>query len=312
MIIDADGHYTPSPDIFLAEPALKVWSQQYDQRKRHSYSSIDQRDQELTQLGLTQQLLNPMGVSLGIDYLISTADARHVARIYNQHLHSLCHHASYDWNIWLPLQDPELALEELHRYDPAEYFAIFLGEKPQWGFIPDMNPIWAYASQHRIPLYLHQTHMRDDLPRDRMWATLSARLETLFEEKEFWLKTLASLLCSDVFDRFDDLRFVIAERDIDWIRPFLDRLKQAGLGDHESRMRQNFWFTIEPEMPHFLDSATWIGWDRLLFATDWPHDRDMGGRNSRKDVQTIQDLDLGQQQKEKIFSQNYLNLRQRH
>ena len=41
-------------------------------------------------------------------------------------------------------------------------------------------------------------------------------------------------------------------------------------------MRQNIWFTTQPfEEPdrraHLKDVFEWIGWDRLLFATDYPH-----------------------------------------
>ena len=41
-------------------------------------------------------------------------------------------------------------------------------------------------------------------------------------------------------------------------------------------LKSNFWFTTqpveEPEEPeHLRKLIDWIGWDRLLFATDYPH-----------------------------------------
>jgi uncharacterized protein len=41
-------------------------------------------------------------------------------------------------------------------------------------------------------------------------------------------------------------------------------------------VRRNVWFTTqpieEPETPrHLEDIIDWIGWDRLLFSTDYPH-----------------------------------------
>ncbi|HEY6431753.1 MAG TPA: amidohydrolase family protein, partial [Acetobacteraceae bacterium] len=41
-------------------------------------------------------------------------------------------------------------------------------------------------------------------------------------------------------------------------------------------LREHVWLTTQPmEEPepwtHLLDIIEWIGWDRLLFATDYPH-----------------------------------------
>ena len=83
-------HYTPKPDIFLQDPAIADWAEQYRQRKGECYSTVDQRNQELPELGLDQQLLNPMGISLGIDYLMPPDVATIVARLYNDHMKDIC------------------------------------------------------------------------------------------------------------------------------------------------------------------------------------------------------------------------------
>ena len=41
-------------------------------------------------------------------------------------------------------------------------------------------------------------------------------------------------------------------------------------------LKQHVWWTTQPmEEPdprtHLLDTFKWMGWDRLLFATDYPH-----------------------------------------
>jgi predicted TIM-barrel fold metal-dependent hydrolase len=41
-------------------------------------------------------------------------------------------------------------------------------------------------------------------------------------------------------------------------------------------LRENFWFTTQPvEEPanpgHLADIIGWIGWDRLIFSSDYPH-----------------------------------------
>jgi len=312
MIIDADGHYTPNPDIFKQDSVIAEWAQQYHERKGVRYSTIQQRNQELLELELDQQLLNPMGISLGIDYLIDAQVAIHVAKRYNDHMKEVCYDKRYDWNLWLPLQDRDNAYQELVRHDPCSYFAIFLSDTAQWGFIKNMHQIFDYAQQHRIPLYLHQTHMEDYLPIDQEFYVVQSQLNDIFSKPHhFWKKTLASLFCSGVFERYPNLRFVVAERDIHWVPDFLSTLISAGLGDHGQIMRSNFWYTTEPEMPHFLNIAQELGYDRLLFATDWPHDRDMGGSNSRQDVSTVHALPIDESARQAIFSNNYIFLRQR-
>lgn len=311
MIIDADGHYTPSPDIFKQDPVIADWAREYQQRKEHCYSDIQQRNQELLELGLDQQLLNPMGISLGIDYLIEPAVAVCVAQHYNDHMQEVCRDSRYDWNIWLPLQDIDGSFQELLRHNPNNYFAIFLSDSAQWGFIKNIDQIFNYAQQHNIPLFLHQTHAQDYLPIDQECFAAQSLLDNIFSPHECWKKSIASLLCSNVFEKYPTLRFVIAERDIDWVLEFLHTLHTAGLGDYNQIMRNNFWYTIEPEMPHFLNVAENLGYSRLLFATDWPHDRDIGGRNSRQDVSTVHSLGLDQSACQAIFSENYNFLRQK-
>ncbi len=41
-------------------------------------------------------------------------------------------------------------------------------------------------------------------------------------------------------------------------------------------IREHFWLTTQPRKEpehaaHLADTIGWIGWDRLLFATDYPH-----------------------------------------
>ena len=51
--------------------------------------------------------------------------------------------------------------------------------------------------------------------------------------------------------------------------PFLKRLPSEYIHDH-------VWFSSQPMeelevSEHVLDIMEWIGWDRLVFATDYPH-----------------------------------------
>lgn len=50
--------------------------------------------------------------------------------------------------------------------------------------------------------------------------------------------------------------------------------------------KHNFYFTIETEEPELAETVRFLGAERLLFATDYPHD-DLGGRMKFQDVETL-------------------------
>jgi predicted TIM-barrel fold metal-dependent hydrolase len=89
-----------------------------------------------------------------------------------------------------------------------------------------------------------------------------------------------------VFERYPALKAVIIEAGFVWVPAVAWRLDQhwARMKDevpHLTRkpseyFRSNIWYSSqpadEPEKPEFLrQSLDWLGWDRLLFATDYPH-----------------------------------------
>ena len=91
------------------------------------------------------------------------------------------------------------------------------------------------------------------------------------------------LITEHILDRLPALRIVIAERGIAWIPKLREFMLLHGWTDPLPYFKNNFWFTIEVEEINFLKNANLVGWDRLLFATDYPHN-DPGGLNQYQDV----------------------------
>ena len=52
--------------------------------------------------------------------------------------------------------------------------------------------------------------------------------------------------------------------------------------------KNNFYFTIETEEPELPEALEFLGAERFLFATDYPHD-DPGGRMKFEDVRLLRD-----------------------
>lgn len=132
---------------------------------------------------------------------------------------------------------------------------------------------------------------------------------------------LVSIIHSGMLDEFPRLQFVVAEQGTAWIKPLaqlLDagsarptrdfageaernplsvfaqraaavpeelRLKRNKLAPSEY-FRKNFSWTIEPEEAALPEAIEFLGADRFLFATDYPHD-DPGGLGKWHDVEML-------------------------
>ena len=96
----------------------------------------------------------------------------------------------------------------------------------------------------------------------------------------------ASFVLEGTFERFPKLKVVIIEGGFGWVPALgwrMDGMWKSLKSEvpHLQRkpseyLKSNIWFTTqpveEPEQPeHLRRVIDWIGWDRLLFATDYPH-----------------------------------------
>jgi len=65
---------------------------------------------------------------------------------------------------------------------------------------------------------------------------------------------------------------------------FLEKNKRAA----SYYFKNNFYFTIETEEPELVEAVEFLGAERFLFATDYPHD-DPGGRMKFEDVRLLRE-----------------------
>jgi uncharacterized protein len=124
------------------------------------------------------------------------------------------------------------------------------------------------------------------------------------------------MIMEGVFERFPTLKVVLIEAGFAWLAALgwrLDRnwkrlkaevphLKKAP----SEYIREHFWITTqpmeEPEKPqHLMNVMDWIGWDRVLFASDYPHwDFD--------DPHVAIPPSFGEERRRKVFSGNAAKL----
>ncbi|HEY0420938.1 MAG TPA: amidohydrolase family protein [Acetobacteraceae bacterium] len=146
------------------------------------------------------------------------------------------------------------------------------------------RPIFEAAVAAGLPVAVHAFGFGGKPNTSSGWA--SFYMEDMVGHAQSLQAQLASMVIEGVFTQLPSLRFVLIEGGFGWVpslswrldkhwsrlkaeTPHLDRLPSEII-------RSQVWFTTQPmEEPenrqHLADCIEWIGWDRLLFASDYPH-----------------------------------------
>ena len=189
-------------------------------------------------------------------------------------------------SIVVPYEDGEASAKEIERCaDDAAYAQIFMltrssepaGNRRYW-------PIYEAAARHGFPVGLHVFGASGHPYTGAGWP--SFYVEEGAGHSTSCQTVLASLVMEGVFERFPKLKVVIIEGGFAWLPAFawrLDKIAERMKSElpHLKRkpseyLREQVWLTTQPmEEPddknQLLDVMAWIGWDRLLFASDYPH-----------------------------------------
>ncbi len=152
-----------------------------------------------------------------------------------------------------------------------------LGNRRYW-------PIYEAAVRYDLPVGLHVSGVNGHAATGGGWP--SYYLEAHHSNVHKMQALIGSLIFEGVFERFPDLKIVLVEGGWAWVPAMTWRLdktweRMRSEVPHVKHppshyVRKNFWFTTQPveeppkpsDLVHLIE---WIGWDRLLFSTDYPH-----------------------------------------
>lgn len=244
---------------------------------------------------MRQQHLDAYGVTLGVLQPLSSA-AYVRSREYSA---ALCR-AMNEWQVedWTRHEKrlkasivvnpefPEDAVREIdHWADHPDFVQITvpprtsdpLGRQSYW-------PIFEAAERHDMAIGLHVGGVNGHPSGGAGWP--SYYLEEHQTNAHTAQAIVTSMVIEGVFERFRHLRVVMIEGGFGWVPPLswrLDKHWQRLRAEvpHVKRppseyVREHFWFSTQPmeESTNPQDIAElfdWIGWDRLVFASDYPH-----------------------------------------
>jgi hypothetical protein len=244
---------------------------------------------------LRTQLLDQHKIGTGIlTPLISSQGVRNL-----EHSAALCrainHWQAERWladeprlraSIVIPYEDPAAAVEEIAYWADNKSFvqalmlsrtAFLPGNKRYW-------PIYAAAKEAGLPVGIHAFGNSGWPVTSVGWP--SFYMEEMVGHAQTSQAGLTSLVLEGVFERFPALKLVLIESGFTWAPSLMWRLDRnfeilrSEVPHLKLRpsdyIRRNVWWTSqpmdEPENKRFLlDIFNWLGWDRVMFSSDYPH-----------------------------------------
>jgi hypothetical protein len=244
---------------------------------------------------MAAQHLDPNNVTLGILNPLTSGQGAQ-----NLDLSAAITHAINEWQIaeWtsrdsrlkasvvVPYEDPTASAKEIELRAGDKNFAQVLmltrtaeppGGRRYW-------PIYAAAEAAGLPVGIHAFGYGGFPITAGGWP--SYYIEEMVGHAQCSQSVVASLVLEGVFEHFPRLKVVLIEGGVAWAAALAWRMdaqwkKLKQELPHLQRlpseyMRNNVWFSTQPiEEPEprsmLAETFDWIGWDRILFASDYPH-----------------------------------------
>ena len=241
------------------------------------------------------QHLDPNNVVLGILNPLQTGQG-----IANPELCAALCRATNEWQVaeWtsrdsrlkasivVPYEFAEASVDEIHKWAGHKDFVQVLilsrtgeplGNRRYW-------PIYQAAAEAGLPVAVHAFGYGGGPITSSGWP--SHYVEEMAGHAQSCQAALGSMVIEGIFERFPGLKVIMTEAGFAWAPSFAWRLDKTWKSlkaetPHLKRLpseylKQQVWWTTQPmEEPEprtdLLDTIKWMGWDRLLFATDYPH-----------------------------------------
>ena len=145
-------------------------------------------------------------------------------------------------------------------------------------------PIYEAACEAGLPIGIHVFGYSGYASTNTGWA--SYYIEEMTEHETSCSALVTSMIMEGVFDRFPALRVVLIESGFAWLPALGWRLDKHWKRLREEvphlrkapseYIREHIWVSTQPmeetgEPDQVVEVMRWIGFDRILFASDYPH-----------------------------------------
>jgi len=228
----------------------------------------------------------------------------------------------------LPMNDMDAALKEADRAIKdlglrGVCIPTHVNDKPLDS--PEFMPLYEKMCQYNLPIYTHpSTHFEDADYRTE--NTSKYKIYKVFGWPYATTVMMTRFVFSGILERYPNLKIVTHHCGA-MVPYFVERIKEfydVFLSDTPSSEKYRQWLTKAPieyfKMFHndtalyggtsaLMCAYDFFGADHLLFATDFPAgDTQVGSRNYRQTIDAIEQMDISDVEKKKIFEDNARSL----
>ena len=277
---------------------LGPWGRRYEENNwfGSTYESIRQgafdgraRLEEQDVDGLVAEVIYPSLRTMGV-FMAHADDAFHVAGVaaYNQWLQEeFCAVAPHRLVglAQMPAVGTETAISALKDAKAAGFRGVIISGFPSGEATLSAadDPFWAAAEAEAMPVHIHVGLAQAGKRQGNSAARLMGKLSMLGGSVATASGLLGEMIFSEMFDRFPNLRIVLAETGAGWIPHFLEHIDDHWWRNRvwaKSRLkmlpseyfRRNFMITFIRE-PFAVLNRHSIGVDNMMWSSDYPHHR---------------------------------------
>lgn len=221
----------------------------------------------------------------------------------------------------LPMNNMEAALRETDRaINDLKFRGVQIysptNDKPIDA--PEFVPLYQKMSEYNLPIFLHPW---------RTWHTADYKTEDQSHNRIFHMfgwpyettAAMTRLVFSGILEKYPNLKFVTHHCGA--MVPFFEKRIMVGIDVDEMVRGENVKKGLtKPHIEYFkmfyADTAIYghtpglmcgldfFGVDHILFATDMPWDNQLGDRETRDTINSIEQMDISDLDKKKIFEDN--------
>lgn len=285
-------------------------------------SNLDERFRIMDKYDEYVQIINMVSPSL--ESVVEPKEAVELAKLANDEMAELV--AKYPDRFvaavaCLPMNDMDAALKEVDRAIKDLRFRgvqIFVPINDKSPGLPEFMPLYEKMAQYDLPILMHPLR-EADVPDYRTEKRSKYFIHSIFGWPYETTVAMAHLVFSGVFDKYPNLKFIThhcgamvpyLEQRITQLYHYFDvRLKTKELPMLTKRPVDYFRMfyndtAIYGSTPGLMCGYAFFGADRILFGTDMPFDPQCGDLYIRQTIKSVEQMDIPDLDKEKIFADN--------
>jgi aminocarboxymuconate-semialdehyde decarboxylase len=188
---------------------------------------------------------------------------------------------------------------------------------------PDFQPLWEMMSQYKLPIWIHPTFGVTAIDYRNEKASKFAVASTFGWPYETTL-AMNRIVFSGAFEKWPDLKIITHHCGGGMVPYFAERINAFhAIGEIEYGDKDIIGLTKAPidyykmfyadtalygNTPGLMLGRAFFGTDKLLFGTDFPFAGHLGERVTRQTINAVEEMDIEDDEKKKIFEDNARNL----